>query len=368
MNTSDTPRYTLKQYTRLIIAFFGALVLLSIYQYVVLYAMGVVDIIISTSFLLALVHQMGYASFAGLICVPLFNFLENWRPKRGFRAVAGILLVLLVFETLLVGYYMLFLSPLGYKIESFTFNKSWPQLSTSWGILVATALALGVIIWMFRKTYLLTKKHYHHIAKMYPFTIVLLSLFVATLFLDGKPINQNKTQYLATRVFKNSKRHEQKSESDKFKNSEIVWINSVFSGKNRDKAYLTAKDLAYDKEYEKSLLLGRYILSKVPDHIDTKVLMGRVNAWKGAYNEAIKILKAAIETNPDYVDAYSALLDVYYWSGQIEEAIMLLEAIDDSKLETTEIETKIERAKQEHLKSRAKSASKEAEIAIIDEE
>ena len=349
-------------------AFFGALVLLSIYQYVVLYTLGVIDTIVSISFLLAIVHHMGYASFAGLICVPIFNFLENWRPRVGFKAVASVLLLLLIVETLLVGYYILFLSALGANFESFSFNMIGSGISASFGTFIFTLLALCLVIWMFRRIYLFTKKHYHHIAKMYPFTIILFSVFVATLFLDGKPINLNKTQYLATQVFENSKKEEQKPETEQFRNDEIIWISSVFNGNNRDKAYITAKDLAYKKEYDKALLLSRYILFKVPDHVDTKILMGRVNAWKGDYDESIKILLAAINTNPDYVDAYSALLDVFYWAGKTQEAIELIERIDKTRLNTTEIETKIERAEKEYLKDTTKTIPTDAEIANLDEE
>lgn len=359
MNISDTPRYTLKQHTRLIIAFFGALALLSMYQYIVLYAMGVLDAILSISFFLAIVHHLGYASIAGLICVPLFNFLENWRSRMGFKAVAGVLLGLLIVETFLVGYYILTLSPLGYDIESFSFINMTTEMSTSWHTLIFTILALGLIIWMFRRIYLLTKKHYHHIAKMYPFTIILFSVFVATLFLDGKPINQNKTQYLTINLFEKARKNNQGARGkEEFENKEIVWINSVFSGKNCDKAYLTAKDLAYDKEYDKSLLLSRYILSEVPDHIDTKILMGRINAWNGDYNKSISILKGCIMTNPDYIDAYSALLDVYYWSDRNEDAKELLEIIGRTGIPIKEIEDKIARARLKYAQKASKSAQR----------
>ncbi|MDO1499279.1 hypothetical protein Q2T40_03265 [Winogradskyella maritima] len=39
---------------------------------------------------------------------------------------------------------------------------------------------------------------------MYPFTIILFSLFLGSLFTDGKPINQNKTQYLAINLYNSS--------------------------------------------------------------------------------------------------------------------------------------------------------------------
>jgi len=368
MNTSKKHRYTLKQYTRLIIAFFGALVLLTLYQYNVLYLMRVVDSVLSVSLLLAFVHHMGYASFAGLMCVPIFNFLENWRPKSGFRVVVGILLLLLIIETLLTGYYILYLNPLGLLYENLSTSLLAKDISTSWVTVVSTFVAMVLIMWLFRIIYLFTKKHYHHIAGMYPFTIILFTVFVATLFLDGKPINQNKTQYLVNDVFEKSRKEDKNQEINEFKNDEIVWINSVFNGKNKDNAYLTAKDLAYDKEFEKSLLLGRYILSKVPDHVDTKILMGRVNAWNKEYSKSINILKAVVNTNPDYIDAYAALFDVYYWAGRTDEAYELIENLKTVQFDTSLIDSKIQRAEHEYLKDKMNTDSDTKGVAHIEDE
>lgn len=369
MNTNDIPRYTLKQYTRLILAFFAALVLLIIYQYTVLFVKGVVDTILSTSFLLSIVHHMGFASLAGLICVPFFNFFENWRSKVGFKIVVAILLTLLIIETLLVGYYCMILAPLGQDMAGFNFEDFKATLSISWGTMISMLMAMVLISWLFRIIYKVTKRYYHHIAKMYPFTIILFSLFVATLFLDGKPINQNKTQYLAMNMFKKSKSDLQIAKTQEFNNSETVWISSVFSGKNFDKAYLTAKELAYEKEYDKSLLLSRYILSQVPDHIDAKILMGRINAWSGNYEKSIEILKGCEKTNPDYVDAYAALLDVCFWSGNVDYSREALKIINRNNINTKEIESKIIRA-QNALDSQIKKKIVKSNIASysLDEE
>ncbi|MGB5497324.1 MAG: hypothetical protein WBM77_00160, partial [Maribacter sp.] len=81
MNTSQLDRYTLKHYTRLMISFFGSLLVLSIYQYATLYFKGVVDTVFSASFFIALVHQIGYSSIVGIILAFPFNFWENLRPR-----------------------------------------------------------------------------------------------------------------------------------------------------------------------------------------------------------------------------------------------------------------------------------------------
>ena len=97
---------------------------------------------------------------------------------------------------------------------------------------------------------------------------------------------------------------------------EMIWINSVFNGSDFDNAYETARSLAFDGERDRALLLCSYILSQAPGHADTEILMGRIHAWEGAYDEAIEILETAVMKYPVYSDAYGALLDAYFWSGQ----------------------------------------------------
>ncbi|MEX0290412.1 MAG: sulfatase-like hydrolase/transferase [Flavobacteriaceae bacterium] len=206
MNTSKLDPYNLKHYTRLIIAFFGCLLLLSVYQYATLYFKGVVDTIFSISFVIALVHQIGYASLIGIILVIPFNFWENLRPRYGFNLIFASLLILLIIEAMLVSYYCTTLVPLGSDLLGYSAKDIKETLGNS-----ATAssflfliLGLALIIGLFYGLYKLTSKFYHRISKMYPFTIILFSLFITTLFTEGKPINQNKTQYLAVNLYSTS--------------------------------------------------------------------------------------------------------------------------------------------------------------------
>jgi len=72
----------------------------------------------------------------------------------------------------------------------------------------------------------------------------------------------------------------------------------VYDGKDSDKGYFKARELAWNKKWDKALLLCRYNLSEAPSHIDTKILMGRVNSWIGNHDKAIEILKECININP----------------------------------------------------------------------
>lgn len=204
MNTSKLDRYTLKQYTRLIISFFGCLLVLSIYQYTTLYFKGVVDIIFGSSFFTAAFHQLGFASLVGMILVFPFNFWEKLRPTYGFNFIFGVLILVLIIEAMLISYYCTALVPLGSDLLGYSFEDIKMTISNSGGMSISLVIGILVIAGMFYGLYKVTSKYYHYISRMYPFTIILFSLFITTLFIDGKPINQNKTQYLAINLYDSS--------------------------------------------------------------------------------------------------------------------------------------------------------------------
>ncbi len=85
--------------------------------------------------------------------------------------------------------------------------------------------------------------------------------------------------------------------------------------------------------------------------MDTRVLSGRINAWRGERQTAIDILKECIKQNPSYIDSYAALFDVYYWSGRHKEALELIQIVKQNSSGAGEIADKIERAKKEARKN-----------------
>ena len=125
----------------------------------------------------------------------------------------------------------------------------------------------------------------------------------------------------------------------------MVWINSVFSGTNYDNAYETAKELAFDGKQEKALLLSNYILSQVPGHADTEILMGRIHSSDHNYSKSQEILENVVSKYLVYGEGYAALLDVYYWSDQNHLALRLEQKLIQSKMDDIEVWKKIERAK-----------------------
>ncbi|SHI88284.1 sulfatase-like hydrolase/transferase [Pseudozobellia thermophila] len=204
MNTSTRDRYGLKHYTRLILSFFGGLLVLTIYQYTTLYFKGVVDLIFGTSFFIAVVHQIGYASLVGLTLVFPFNFLENLRPGYGFGPIAVILALLLLVEAMLISYFCTALVPLGSDLLGYSLADITTTIGNSGGVSFTGAIGFFTIIAVYFGLYRLSSKYYHHISKMYPFTIILVSMFVMAMFIAGKPIDQNKTQYLVLNIYDSS--------------------------------------------------------------------------------------------------------------------------------------------------------------------
>ncbi|TLP79220.1 sulfatase-like hydrolase/transferase [Maribacter sp. ACAM166] len=206
MNTSTIDRYTLKQYTRLMISFFGCMLVLTLFQYGILYYRGVLDAILSTSLVKALIHQIGFTAIIGIILVFPFNFWENFRPKYGFNLVFVLLGFILIIEAMLIGYYCTTLVPLGSDLLGYSYSDIKITIANSGGLMLSIYVLIGIIflIGIFLGLYRVTSKFYNRISRMYPFTIILFSLFVGSLFTDGKPINQNKTQYLAVNLYNSS--------------------------------------------------------------------------------------------------------------------------------------------------------------------
>ncbi|EAR01293.1 sulfatase-like hydrolase/transferase [Maribacter sp. HTCC2170] len=158
--------------------------------------------------------------------------------------------------------------------------------------------------------------------------------------------------------------------SYEFTKTEMVWLQSVFNGSDFDNAYKTARELAFDKDWDRALLLSNYILSQIPRHADAEVLKGRVYSWKKDYKTSISLLKEAIRKYPTYTDAYSALLDTYYWSENIEEVTELFKTISRNDISSHEIEAKIIRAKEQirnmALKKATEQAKKESNMVSAD--
>ena len=153
--------------------------------------------------------------------------------------------------------------------------------------------------------------------------------------------------------------------NNQFTKAELIWIESVFNGNDFDNAYKTARGLAIDNDWDRSLLLANYILNKIPRHADTEVLIGRIYSWKKDYTTSIEVLSEAIRKYPTYTDAYSALLDTYFWANRSEEATALFKTVSRNKISSPEIDEKLVRAKEQIRKNALDRAKKVKNLVSI---
>ena len=113
-----------------------------------------------------------------------------------------------------------------------------------------------------------------------------------------------------------------------------------------DECFYLARDIAFNKEYEKSRLLCDYILNEYPNYADARTLKGRTLAWEGKYEEAEVELLNVIKRSPFYYDSYLAILDLYWWSNQDEKSIALVQKAYNNKIKNGDISFKLAKAYQ----------------------
>lgn len=186
---------TLKDYIPLVITFFVGLILLSVYQNIVLYSTGALDTIVNKSLFFQVLHHLGYAAACSVVFAFLFNILENKKSNLGFKTVRFVFAALLVIEAFLISYFIGNYEPLGIR-GLFLGGTSYVQFNIVYA-LIAISFTLFACYYLYRYT----APFYTVISRMYPFTIILFSMFLATLYSDRKPINENKTQHLLETLY-----------------------------------------------------------------------------------------------------------------------------------------------------------------------
>jgi len=129
-----------------------------------------------------------------------------------------------------------------------------------------------------------------------------------------------------------------------FTSKEKAIIDSFSSNLTLDQLFLVAREKAFNKERKTATLLCNYILSKEPNHVDVKILKGRIFAWDGKFKESEEELLDALKRAPYYDDIYLALLDMYWWSSQNEKAKLIFEKAKKNNINNDEVVFKMARA------------------------
>jgi len=194
--SKDFKRNLIREFTRLMLTFLLCLFLLSIYQNLRLYGAGVLDSFINKSTFLLWLHHTGFTALLALVLVFPLHIVARKKPVVGLKLTRFIIIVLLLSEVFLVEFYVQ-----NYIIFGISFfNK--PNINSLFlQVLPVLIVAFPVMILAFIQFHKIIASSYRLISRMYPFTIVLFSLFLATLLSVKKPINQNKTQYVMETSF-----------------------------------------------------------------------------------------------------------------------------------------------------------------------
>ena len=129
-----------------------------------------------------------------------------------------------------------------------------------------------------------------------------------------------------------------------FSKDELILIRKLTHGLDKDQIFLVARDLAFNKEHEKSLLLCNYILNEMPNYGDVRTLKGRILAWDGFYKTAEIEFLEVIKRTPYYNDSYIALMDTYNWSDQNNKAIAIAKKALSNDIKNPEISFKLAEA------------------------
>jgi hypothetical protein len=340
----DSSRKNLRDFTRLGLAFYAGLLLISCYQQVRLFSAGVLDSLFSANLLLSALHHLGFAAILALLLSFVFNALESRKPNFGALLALSVFLGVLGVEFLLTEYFIT-----RYEVPVPGIPGSFDISSKYFGLRLL--LGFSALCAWFLAVYKRSRGLQPWISRMYPFTIVLFSMFLATLLSEKRPVNQNKTELALTEWFNKyetsgtvrAERHALYG-IPPVPPRDMVWIHSVFNGDDFDKAYQVANGLAQEGKSYRAMRLTSHILWEVPGHVDAEILMGRLLSWEGSFDRSAAILERVIRNYPEYEDGYAALLDTYFWSGQHGKALQLQPRIEARLGRSSLLDTKLERS------------------------
>ncbi|GGK50360.1 MULTISPECIES: alkaline phosphatase family protein [Flavobacteriaceae] len=131
-----------------------------------------------------------------------------------------------------------------------------------------------------------------------------------------------------------------------FTKEHMAIIDTLTKELNYDQIFIVARDLAFNKKYEKARLLCDYILNEYPSYSDARTLKGRTFAWEGKFENAEEELLNVLKRTPYYEDGYIALLDLYWWSSQDEKSINIVKEAKENGIKNIDFSFKLAQAYQ----------------------
>jgi len=90
-----------------------------------------------------------------------------------------------------------------------------------------------------------------------------------------------------------------------------------------DELFARARRLAFDGKRVEALELCRTALQRSPGYHDIRILVGRIHAWEGRYDEGRTELQQVLRAEPGHLDGRVALVDLELWSDHPRSALTL---------------------------------------------
>ena len=189
---AQSGRRSLGDFIRLVLAFYGCLLMLALYQQLRLYEQGVLDSFLNQNLLLLGLHHLGFTASLSLLLAFIFRSLENRRGGMGFRVAIAVFMACLLWELILTEYFII-----RYELPGAGQIANLSQVFSNTYLALLVVVSVVIFGTSFRLFYRLSRPVNRVLGGMYPFTIILFSLFLSTLLAEKKPVNLNKSQYLA---------------------------------------------------------------------------------------------------------------------------------------------------------------------------
>jgi YaiO family outer membrane protein len=81
-----------------------------------------------------------------------------------------------------------------------------------------------------------------------------------------------------------------------------------------EEEYARIRSLALSGNYQEAEPAARDLVKQFPEYGDARVLLGRILAWQGHYDEGAAVIDTLLTSDPDNTDALEALSDIRRWS------------------------------------------------------
>jgi len=81
-----------------------------------------------------------------------------------------------------------------------------------------------------------------------------------------------------------------------------------------EQEYARIRSLAITGDYQEAETAARVLVKQYPGYGDARILLGRILAWQGRYDEGAAVIDTLLATDPDNSDALEALSNIRRWS------------------------------------------------------